>query len=86
MNPFTYVNLRLSTEPRTFLNVRTFSIVHFVSSSSIAYLDEQEKALEYIRETPDLSVEEKKKFFKSANTNLGIPIVRLSDYSVANTL
>ncbi|KAF8914659.1 acyl transferase/acyl hydrolase/lysophospholipase [Mucidula mucida] len=43
-----------------------------------SYLDEQEKALEYIRETPDLSVEEKKKFFKSANTNLGISALCLS--------
>ncbi|KAK0468400.1 patatin-domain-containing protein [Desarmillaria tabescens] len=43
-----------------------------------SYLDEQEKALEYIRETPDLSIDEKKKFFKSANTNLGISALCLS--------
>ncbi|PBK69658.1 patatin-domain-containing protein [Armillaria solidipes] len=42
------------------------------------YLDEQEKALEYIRETPDLSIDEKKRFFKSANTNLGISALCLS--------
>ena len=32
---------------------------------------ELEKALEFIRETPELSIDEKKRFFKSANTNLG---------------
>ncbi|KAF8812471.1 hypothetical protein BYT27DRAFT_7159930 [Phlegmacium glaucopus] len=43
-----------------------------------AYFDELEKALEFIRETPVLSVEEKKRFFKSANTNLGISALCLS--------
>ena len=36
-----------------------------------AYYDEQEKALEFIRESPELTIDEKKRFFKSANTNLG---------------
>lgn len=35
-------------------------------------------ALEYIRETPDISNEEKKRFFKSANTNLGTSALCLS--------
>ncbi|EJF61243.1 patatin-domain-containing protein [Dichomitus squalens LYAD-421 SS1] len=43
-----------------------------------AYIDEVEKALEYIRETPDVSNEEKKRFFKSANTNLGTSALCLS--------
>ncbi|KAF8655297.1 hypothetical protein AX16_003196 [Volvariella volvacea WC 439] len=43
-----------------------------------SYHDEQEKALQFIRESPDLSPEEKKKFFKSANTNLGITALCLS--------
>ncbi|TFK75876.1 patatin-domain-containing protein, partial [Pluteus cervinus] len=43
-----------------------------------SYYDEQEKTLEYIRDTPDLSIDEKKKFFKSANTNLGISALCLS--------
>ncbi|KAI0638196.1 patatin-domain-containing protein [Trametes polyzona] len=43
-----------------------------------AYIDEVEKALEYIRETPDISNEEKKRFFKSANTNLGTSALCLS--------
>ncbi|EEB87770.1 hypothetical protein MPER_14747, partial [Moniliophthora perniciosa FA553] len=34
-----------------------------------SYYDEEEKALEFIRESPQLTVDEKKKFFKSANTN-----------------
>jgi hypothetical protein len=37
----------------------------------IAYFEEQEKALEFIRESPDLKIDEKKRFFKAANTNLG---------------
>ena len=43
-----------------------------------AYFDEQQKALEYIRKSPDLSNEEKKRFFKSANTNLGSSALCLS--------
>ncbi|TFK43500.1 acyl transferase/acyl hydrolase/lysophospholipase [Crucibulum laeve] len=43
-----------------------------------SYFDELEKSLEYIRETLDLSIEEKKRFFKSANTNLGISALCLS--------
>lgn len=34
--------------------------------------------MEYIRETPDISNEEKKRFFKSANTNLGTSALCLS--------
>ncbi|KAI9001002.1 patatin-domain-containing protein [Trametes punicea] len=43
-----------------------------------SYIDEVEKALEYIRETLDISNEEKKRFFKSANTNLGTSALCLS--------
>ncbi|KAL1717033.1 acyl transferase/acyl hydrolase/lysophospholipase [Schizophyllum commune] len=43
-----------------------------------SYYDEQEKALRFIRESPDLSIDEKKRFFKSANTNLGITALCLS--------
>jgi predicted acylesterase/phospholipase RssA len=43
-----------------------------------AYFDELENSLEIIRETPALSIEEKKRFFKSANTNLGISALCLS--------
>ena len=45
---------------------------------SLAYIDEVERALIYIRETPDISNEEKKRFFKSANTNLGTSALCLS--------
>jgi len=38
---------------------------------SIAYIDELEACLEFVRESPELSVDEKKRFFKSANMNLG---------------
>ena len=43
-----------------------------------AYVNEVEMALEFIRETPDISNEEKKRFFKSANTNLGTSALCLS--------
>lgn len=47
-------------------------------ASHIAYFDELEKSLNYIRQTPDLSVDEKRRFFKSANTNLGVSALCLS--------
>ncbi|KAJ7498890.1 patatin-domain-containing protein [Mycena latifolia] len=43
-----------------------------------SYFQEQEKALEFIRESPDLKIDEKKRFFKAANTNLGISALCLS--------
>ncbi|GLB33842.1 putative patatin-like phospholipase domain-containing protein [Lyophyllum shimeji] len=43
-----------------------------------SYFTELEKSLEFIRETPELSIDEKKRFFKSANTNLGISALCLS--------
>lgn len=43
-----------------------------VFTGPAAYFNELERSLEYVRETPDLSLDEKKRFFKSANTNLGI--------------
>lgn len=43
-----------------------------------SYFEELEHALEFIRTTPDLSIDEKKRFFKSANTNLGVSALCLS--------
>ncbi|TCD69689.1 hypothetical protein EIP91_006706 [Steccherinum ochraceum] len=43
-----------------------------------SYVTEQEKALEFIRRSPDLTNEEKKRFFKSVNTNLGTTALCLS--------
>ncbi len=69
---------------RSLLNVRR-PLPHRFRRSSVlnatqplAYIDEVEKALEYIRHTPDISNEEKKRFFKSANTNLGTSALCLS--------
>ncbi|TFY82714.1 hypothetical protein EWM64_g1287 [Hericium alpestre] len=42
------------------------------------YISELESALQYIRESPLLSNEEKKRFFKSAHTNLGLTALCLS--------
>ncbi|KAF8913930.1 acyl transferase/acyl hydrolase/lysophospholipase [Gymnopilus junonius] len=43
-----------------------------------SYFDELEASLKFIRESPELSIDEKKRFFKSANTNLGISALCLS--------
>ncbi|PPQ94036.1 hypothetical protein CVT25_009884 [Psilocybe cyanescens] len=43
-----------------------------------SYFDELETSIQFIRETPELSIDEKKRFFKSANTNLGISALCLS--------
>ncbi|OCH94097.1 patatin-domain-containing protein [Obba rivulosa] len=42
------------------------------------YVTEEEKALQYIRDTPELSNEEKRRFFRSANKNFGISALCLS--------
>lgn len=44
----------------------------------IVYLSEVERSLAFIRDSPVLSNEEKRRFFKSANTNLGISALCLS--------
>lgn len=64
---------RLFWEPKNRLNVCSDSLCHrkCLDASIQAYFNELEKSLEFIRETPELSVDEKKRFFKSANTNLG---------------
>ncbi|KAI0677542.1 patatin-domain-containing protein [Trametes maxima] len=60
-------------------SARLYSETYYGTKALIeSYLDEVEKALEYIRETPDISNEEKKRFFKSANTNLGTSALCLS--------
>ncbi|KAF9534295.1 patatin-like phospholipase domain-containing protein [Crepidotus variabilis] len=43
-----------------------------------SYNDELERSLEFIRNTPELTIDEKRRFFKSANTNLGISALCLS--------
>ena len=42
------------------------------------YINEEVKALEFVRESPDLSNEEKRRFFKGVNTNLGTSALCLS--------
>lgn len=52
----------------------------FLGSKNLveSYFDEQETALKYIRESYDLSNDEKRRFFKSANTNFGTSALCLS--------
>jgi len=42
-----------------------------------AYFSELECALQYIKDTTDLSIDEKRKFFKRANINLGQYVLHL---------
>ena len=42
------------------------------------YVKELEKALEYVRRTTQLSIDEKKRFFKGVNTNYGLTALCLS--------
>ncbi|KXN89616.1 hypothetical protein AN958_05483 [Leucoagaricus sp. SymC.cos] len=56
----------------------TFRLSLVSNTTSQAYFDELDKSLEFIRETADLSLDEKKRFFKSANTNLGVTALCLS--------
>lgn len=42
-----------------------------IQVNSLAYTDELESSLKFIRETLELTVDEKRRFFRSANTNLG---------------
>ena len=44
----------------------------------IAYITEVERCLVYIRESEVLSIEEKRRFFKSANKHMGISALCLS--------
>ena len=57
---------------------RLVASVSLLDLSSVAYIRELESALKYIRETPLLSNDEKKQFFKNANTNLGLTALCLS--------
>lgn len=58
---------------------RLYSETFFGTKDLIeSYFDELERSLEFIRDTPELTVDEKKKFFKSANTNMGISALCLS--------
>lgn len=44
----------------------------------LAFYDEQIQALQFVRDCDELSLEEKRHFFKSANTNLGTSALCLS--------
>jgi hypothetical protein len=58
---------------------RLYSETYYGTKDLIeSYIDELESALKYIRETPLLTNEEKKRFFKNANTNLGLTALCLS--------
>lgn len=77
--PFLWLNVmcRLTTGPKISSNVRKpFTHEIYISLTRllvlfIAYFSEQELSLEFIRKSSVLSIEEKKRFWKSVNTNLG---------------
>ncbi|KAF7301676.1 Patatin-like phospholipase domain-containing protein [Mycena indigotica] len=58
---------------------RLYSETFFGTKDLIeAYFDEQERAIELIRNSSELTLDEKRRFFKAANTNLGISALCLS--------
>jgi len=58
---------------------RLYSETYYGTKDSIeSYINELEGALKYVRETPLLTPEEKRRFFKNANTNLGLTALCLS--------
>ncbi|KLO15690.1 patatin-domain-containing protein [Schizopora paradoxa] len=60
-------------------SARLYSDTFYGSKDLIElYLSEVERSLAFIRDSPILSNEEKRRFFKSANTNLGISALCLS--------
>jgi len=67
--------LRLKTPDRMYA-LPELSVMRILTGA--AFITELEQALEYIRRAPQLSVDEKKRFFKSANTNLGLTALCLS--------
>ncbi|KAF7292452.1 Patatin-like phospholipase domain-containing protein [Mycena chlorophos] len=60
-------------------NTRLYSETFLGTKSLIeAYFDELERAIALIRDSPELTIDEKRRFFKAANTNLGISALCLS--------
>ncbi|KAA1466398.1 patatin-domain-containing protein [Dentipellis sp. KUC8613] len=60
-------------------STRLYSETYYGTKTLVeSYVTELESALKYVRETPLLSNEEKKRFFKSAHTNLGLTALCLS--------
>lgn len=50
----------------------------FLTAKNTAYFSELEKSIVFIRDSPHLSIDEKRRFFKSANANLGTTALCLS--------
>jgi hypothetical protein len=57
------------------LHVRT---KHYILTIRSAYIKEVEEALDYIRKSDQLSLEEKRRFFRTTNRNLGASALCLS--------
>ncbi|TFY70167.1 hypothetical protein EVG20_g2838 [Dentipellis fragilis] len=67
------------TSPMLIYVPRLYSETFYGTKALVeSYITELESALKYVRETPLLSNEEKKRFFKSAHTNLGLTALCLS--------
>ena len=56
----------------------SYTVRRSLNGPFTAFIDEQEKALRYIRESSAISTEEKKRFYRSINTNLGATALCLS--------
>lgn len=68
-------------EQRIPLKVRHVTVrdwaLWFIYFSS-AYISEVESAIDFVRRSPDISLDEKRRFFKSANRNVGSSALCLS--------
>lgn len=49
-----------------------------VLSCHLAYISEVEASIDFVRHSPNISIEEKRRFFKSANRNVGSSALCLS--------
>jgi hypothetical protein len=60
------------------MSVATKVDIIWSNSPLIAYHTELQSALQFVRESLELSIEEKRRFFKNASTNLGTSALCLS--------
>jgi hypothetical protein len=60
------------------MSVSTKVDIIWSNSPLIAYHTELQSALQFVRESLELSIEEKRRFFKNASTNLGTSALCLS--------
>lgn len=63
---------------RTLLKVTHLFTLASDVDYSLAYINEVEAAIDFVRRSPDITLDEKRRFFKSANRNVGSSALCLS--------